>query len=535
MEKDTLSLRKTISDLNEEIDHLTMLQDLGKQIIFKFDFNQIVDIFLDIVKEFVNYHLCILYLFQEDSSSYRAEGFRGVSEKDLKNYQPDDEIIEWVLKEGRWTHIHLSFLQHSNPKNKESVSILPLQGSQRDLGFLLMSSGPEENVFTQASMKRLSFIASQVGIALENQDLYSKLNHSREYIKNILESINNGIITIDMTDRITQINKNATALLGLPSADIIGSNYKKAFAKDLVKMIDKVKNQSLKDGFAFEALFDYFPAKDLKIPLGINSSMLLDYKGNRIGVIVLFRNMLALKELERLRQLDEMKSEFVSNVSHELRSPLSVIKSYVETLLDQVDPGDYQTQREFLNVVNSETDRLTALVSDLLDISRIEAGRFEIELSPVPLSEIIRIVSRDIENKSSIHEIIVDIPPVLPDLSADKDKLVQVFLNLLDNAIKFSPDGGKIFFKARVKGEMVKCDISDQGIGIARENISRLFEKFHRVDNSDIYEISGTGLGLSIVKHIIEAHGGKISVRSKSGKGSTFTVTLPFGRTEGDR
>jgi len=363
---------------------------------------------------------------------------------------------------------------------------------------------------------------------LENQGLYSKLSHSREYVRNILESINSGIITIDMADRITQINKNATAMLGLPSADIIGLSYKDALAKDLVRMVDKVKKRALKDGFAFETVFDYFPAKDLRIPLGINSSLLLDDKFNRIGIIVVFRNMLALKELERLRQLDEMKSEFVSNVSHELRSPLSVIKSYVEAMLDQVDPSDHQTQREFLAVINNETDRLAALVSDLLDISRIESGKFEIELSPVALPDIIQVVLRDLENKSNRHQIAVDIPSVLPDLMADKDKMLQVFLNLLDNAIKFSPDGGKIFVRAGVKGKMVKCDISDQGIGIVGKDISRIFEKFYRVDNSDIYEISGTGLGLSIVKHIVESHGGRISVRSEPGKGSTFTVLLPF-------
>jgi signal transduction histidine kinase len=225
-----------------------------------------------------------------------------------------------------------------------------------------------------------------------------------------------------------------------------------------------------------------------------------------------------------------MKSEFVSNVSHELRSPLSVIKSYVEAILEQVSPGDYQTQREFLAVVNNETDRLTALINDLLDISRIESGKFEIELSPVALSDIIKIILRDLENKSSKHQIVVDVPSALPDLLADKDKLVQVFLNLVDNAIKFSPHGGKISLKAGVKGKMVKCDISDQGIGIAKKDISRIFEKFYRVDNSDIYEISGTGLGLSIVKHIIESHGGRIYVRSKLGEGSTFTMLLPFER-----
>ncbi len=526
IEKDTIFLQKTIYDLREEVDQLTMLQDISKQILSNYNFDQIINIFFDIIKEFIGYNSCILYLYDEDSNAYQVSKFRNISGKGLKGYKLDDEIITWVLKEGRWTDI--SFFEHPSPKKKDLVSVLPLQGAERNLGFLLMSSDPEKHVFTQSNMKRLSFIASQTGIALENQDLYSKLSRSREYTKNILESINSGIITIDMANKITQINKNATAMLGLPSADIIGLNYKNALAKELVRMVNKVKKIALRDGFAFETVFDYFPVKDLRIPLGINSSVLLDDKFNRIGIIIVFRNMLALKELERLRQLDELKSEFVSNVSHELRSPLSIIKSYVEALLDQVDPIDRQTQKEFLTVVNNETDRLTALVSDLLDISRIESGKFEMELSPVALTDIIQGVLRDLEDKSSRHKIVVDIPSHLPDIAADADKMVQVFLNLLDNAIKFSPDGGEISIKVEVNGKMVKCDISDQGIGITKKYMPRIFEKFYRVDNSDKYEISGTGLGLSIVKHIVESHGGKISVRSKLGKGSTFTISLPL-------
>jgi len=453
---------------------------------------------------------------------------RGVSEKDLKGFKLDDELIKWALKEGRWTDP--SFLERPNSNNDDFISILPLQGAERELGFLLISSDPKKNVFTDANMKHLSLVASQTGIALENQNLYSKLSSSREYTKNILESINNGIITIDMADRITQINKNATAMLGLPSADIIGVNYKDALSEELVSMIDKVKKAALKDGFSIETVFDYFPDKDLKIPLGINSSVLLDDKSDRIGIILVFRNMLALRELERLRLLDEMKSEFVSNVSHELRSPLAVIKSYVQAILDEVDPDDSETQREFLTVINDETDRLADLVSDLLDISRIESGRFEVELSPVPLSDIIKTVLRDFENLSSNHQILTDIPSVLPDLLADNDKMVQVFINLITNAIKFSPDGGQVYIKVGIEGKMIKCDISDQGIGIAEEHIPRLFEKFYRVDNSDVYEISGTGLGLSIVKHIIDSHGGDISVTSTLGEGSTFSMLLPFHR-----
>jgi PAS domain S-box-containing protein len=528
IEEDTLFLRKTISDLREEVDQLTMLQDISKQIIANYDFDQIVNIFLDIVKELINYDSCILYLCHEDSSSHQMAAFRGISEEDLKAYKPDDQITKWVLKEGRWTDI--SFLDRPKSRNGGFVSILPLQGAKRDLGFLLMSCDTEKDVFTQANMQRLSFVASQTAIALENQSLYSELSHSREYIKNILEGINNGIITIDMSDRITIINKNATAMLGLPSADIIGTNYKDALSEASVKMIDEIRKKTLKDGFAFETLFEYSPTKDLKIPLAISSSILLDDRGSRLGIIIVLRDMSASKEIERLRLLDEIKSEFVSNASHELRTPLNVIKSYVEAILNQVDPNDYQTQREFLTVVNNEADRLAALISDLLDISRIESGRFEIELRPVSLSEITQIVLRDLEDVDSRHQILADIPSVLPDILADKDKMIQVLLNLLDNAIKFSPDGGKISVKAQIEGKMVKCEISDQGIGIAKEDIPRIFEKFYRVDNSDVSEIPGTGLGLPIVKHIVESHGGTISVKSKLGKGSTFTVLLPFER-----
>ncbi len=525
-QKDSLFLQQTISDLTEEIGLLTMLQDISKQLISKFDLKQILDMFLDLVKEIINYHACILYLYQEDAGTYRIVESRGLSGRELENYELDDDVVKWVLEEGRWTHT--SFLKDPTPESKDFVTILPLQGIKKSPGFLLTFSDPKQNIFTPANVKLLSFVASQAGIALENQELYSELCRSKDYIQNILENINNGIITIDMGDKITHINKNATAMLALPSADVIGADFKEVLNSALVEMIDKEKKRAIRDGFTFEALFEYFPSENFSIPLGINSSLLLDDNGHRIGIIIVLRNMSASKELERLRQLDEMKSEFVSNVSHELRTPLSIIKSYVEALLDQVAPDDHQTQKDFLTVVNSETDRLTDLVSDLLDISRIESGRFEIEPSPVALSEVIQSVLAKLADLGETHELVVDIPPSLPNFMADTDKMFQVFLNLITNAIKFSPNGGEIRIQAEVYSNMLRCLVSDQGIGIPREDLDRVFEKFYRVDNSDNYEIPGTGLGLPIVKHIIDSHAGEISVNSELGKGSTFTLLLPL-------
>lgn len=529
IEEDIFFLKKTVSDLTEQIELLSTLQDTSIQIISEFDFDKIVNLFLDLVKEIVNYKSCLLYLYNDDLNSYKMITSRNITEKDLQIYDLDNEIIQWAVKERRWTHI---LPKQINSKDSVFFTVLPVQGAKNNLGFLLMSSDPENDIFNQANMKRLSFVARQTGIALENQNLYSKLSQSTDYINNILESINNGIITIDMADRITQINMNATAMLGISSVDIVGFNYKEVLSENLVNIIDKIKQKALHKGFIFETMFDFFTSNDLNIPLGINASVLIDHSGNRIGVIFVFMDMLALKEIERLRQVDELKSEFVSNVSHELRTPLSVIKSYVEALREQVEPDDHDTRQKFLAVVDSEADRLSDLVSDLLDISKIESGRFEIDLAPVSLSDIVYQVSKNLENRSSIHKIIIDIPSNLPELLVDRDKIIQVFFNIIDNAIKFSPDGGKVSIKAMVKDKKVKCDISDQGIGIDENEIPHIFEKFYRVNNSDRYEISGTGLGLSIVKHIIESHNGTISVKSKRGQGSIFSVLLPLGSPE---
>ncbi|MDI6790303.1 MAG: ATP-binding protein [Thermodesulfobacteriota bacterium] len=533
VEEDVFSLQKTISDLREEVEQLSVLQDMSRQVISIYDFDQIVNMFLEMVNQTIVHNSCVLYLWDEKLSSYQPVRFHSISEKDLKNLKLEDEIIEWVLKERRCTNI---FLNKSSPKcpNKgesDFVTIVPLQGIKRDLGFLLVFSDPVLSLY-QANIKHLSFLASQTAVALENHDLYSKLNRSREYVYNILEGINNGIITIDTSDDITHINKNATAMLGLPSADIIGLTYKKALPPDLAKMIERAKKQTARSRCAFETQFEHEVVGDAPIPLAMSFSPFVDHKGQHIGTIIVLRDMSASQEIERLRELDTMKSEFVSNVSHELRSPLAGIKSYVEALLEQVDPADYQTQREFLTVVDRETDRLAALINDLLDISRIESGRFEIELRAVALSDIVRAVLRDLESRTAKHEVVVDIPADLPNLWADMDKMIQLFLNLTDNAIKFSPKGGQIAIKARMEGKMIRCDISDQGLGMAKKEIPHIFEKFYRVDNSDTYEIQGTGLGLPIVKYIVESHQGKISVKSRLGKGSVFTVLLPCEREE---
>jgi PAS domain S-box-containing protein len=377
-------------------------------------------------------------------------------------------------------------------------------------------------------MYLLSFVASQSCIAIENQGLYEQLHQSHEYVQNIVESINNGIITIDIEDKITLFNKNATALLGIASGDIIGRTYTDELPSDIISVIKRMKRIALKNGFAQENIIEYQASNELSISIAINASQLIDAHENQIGVIFILRDMSTSKELEKLRQIDEMKSDFVSNVSHELRTPLGIVKSYVEAILNQVDPLDYVTQREFLHVVNSETDRLTELVDDLLDISKIESGKFEIELKSVSLKGIIESAIGSLEKKSPDHKIAVGIPKTLPNILADPEKLRRVFVNLIDNANKFSRKGSTIRVEVSVEKKIISISVSDDGIGISKKDIPCIFDKFYRGDTPEGVDIPGTGLGLSIVKHIINEHKGTIKVKSSSGKGTTFTILLPW-------
>ncbi|MDQ7779471.1 MAG: HAMP domain-containing sensor histidine kinase, partial [Planctomycetota bacterium] len=206
-------------------------------------------------------------------------------------------------------------------------------------------------------------------------------------------------------------------------------------------------------------------------------------------------------------------------------TPLTSIKAYTEALMDMAQDD---TQKEFLGVVDSESDRLLSLIEDLLNVARIESGRIVLKpttFHPKLLVDEILSISKVQSKKHTIEK---DVPEGLQQIYADKDKLKEVMINLVSNAIKYSPDGGLVKMTLSEEEGNLRIDVSDQGMGIAAEHLTHIFEQFYRVDSSLTYKVSGTGLGLAIVKSIVETHGGVIRVVSEVGKGSTFTVLLPI-------
>jgi two-component system, OmpR family, phosphate regulon sensor histidine kinase PhoR len=245
-------------------------------------------------------------------------------------------------------------------------------------------------------------------------------------------------------------------------------------------------------------------------------------KQNQVSACVaVFHDITAIKRTEKMRR------DFVANVSHELRTPLSAIKGYAETLLDGA-LEDQEVSHEFVEVIHKHSLRLSRLVEDLLDLSKLESPDFMPELRPVSLKPVISRAMALVENNVSGKSLTLftHIPEDLPKVFANISNLEQVFTNLLDNAIKYTPAGGKIAVSAFETDGFVQVSVKDTGLGMEPKHIPRLFERFYRVDKARSRDLGGTGLGLSIVKHIIQYHGGEIWVESELNKGSTFTFTL---------
>jgi two-component system phosphate regulon sensor histidine kinase PhoR len=240
------------------------------------------------------------------------------------------------------------------------------------------------------------------------------------------------------------------------------------------------------------------------------------------GAVVLFH------DITELKQLDQIRREFVANVSHELRTPLSILRGYIEVLLDEPETPREELAR-ILSIMERHSKRLQLLVDDLLSLAQLESSQAKLELSVVRMDELLNNLIRDWKEKLAAKnlKVIVDLPSEALTLRADGTRLEEVLHNLLDNATKFSRENGEIHLRATRRGSDMVLSVADDGLGIGKEHLPRIFERFYRADKARSRELGGTGLGLAIVKHIVQLHGGRVEAESELGHGTTIRVVLP--------
>jgi len=351
-------------------------------------------------------------------------------------------------------------------------------------------------------------------------DFLKQLSNSwvdRENFETILSSMVEGVIVINSKGKIEHASPNFCQLLELRSKETQDKLY-----------WEVIWNQEINDSLKEALLHKRAVRKEINIIgpqesfFSMQISPVMDREDKLLSLIAVFHDITELKKLEKIR------AEFVANVSHELKTPLTAIKGFVETLKTSAKDDPVALVR-FLDIIEKQAQRLENLVNDLLILSSIEFKEVKMNFMAESLNKIIHSVTalqkKIIEDKG--HQITVDIPADLPNILVDRLRMEQVFLNLLDNAVKFTPPGGKISIQARWEKSFVSVEVKDNGVGIPAEHLSRVFERFYRVDRARSREAGGTGLGLAIVRQIVSAHQGKIEVESSLELGSTFRIFLP--------
>jgi two-component system, OmpR family, phosphate regulon sensor histidine kinase PhoR len=382
----------------------------------------------------------------------------------------------------------------------------------------LTGNPPAKGVYPGNELENLSRLIDEIANQFRKKILEAA--EDKEYLQTILRGMMEGVLVVDEKMRIKTMNEALRALLR------VSSDLKDKTPLEVIRNADL--EAALRRAFrgetceAFEMDVPAAGGKTLEVNVVSISSAEKDSSGKIMGAIAVFHDITRLKRLEKIRQ------DFVANVSHELRTPLTTIKGYAETLLEGALKEEVASQ--FIRVIDRHADRLTKIVEDLLALSKIESKEFTPKPERLPISEWINGALDLVRGEADKNGVSISwsAPPSLPFIFGDRKGLEQVLSNLLDNAIKYGREGGKINIIATedADGE-IQISVQDDGIGIPNEDLPRIFERFYRVDKGRSKELGGTGLGLSIVKHVVQAHGGRVWAESQIGKGSTFFFTLP--------
>ena len=385
--------------------------------------------------------------------------------------------------------------------------------------------------FTDEDIRLLATMARQVTAVITNAQLYLRLTEEKEQLQATLQSLLAGVVMVESTGHISLINSAARHMFGLDDSAAVGLPYWDLIPQPAI--VDMIRT-AVENGVEAqkEVEVDVQGDAEPRIFQGQTAFVRGEHGGvsHILGVVAIFNDITEIRNVER------MKTAFVSTVSHELRTPLTSIKGFISTLLqDTENYYDAETRTEFYEIIDSECDRLQRLIEDLLNVSRIESGRaLQMNWSsfePLPAIEKVLQSQRSYTDK---HLLKLEARGAIPSILGDADKFEQIMNNLVSNAIKYSPSGGEVSIDVAREGETLAVSVSDQGIGIPTDKRTRIFEKFERVDDRDTRQAGGTGIGLFLVKHLVERHDGEVWVESELGQGSTFSFRMPLHPPQAD-
>ncbi len=401
---------------------------------------------------------------------------------------------------------------------------LPLISREKVIGVIFVFRN-YPGLFSSNDRALLQSFANQAAIAVDNARLYQQVSQDKQRMDALLDSAADGILILSPSHVITRSNPAFARMDDQPLDSIIGKTHEEVIQLTTHEDMPSLE-QAEAGGWPLTPHATLYVEGDLQrpsgvpLPVGITYAPLISEGGNLLNIIA------TVRDITRFREAEELKSTFISVISHELKTPVALIKGYVGTLRREDANWDREIVKDSLAVIEEEADHLTGLIENLLDASRLQAGGMSISLSDVDLKVIADRIAERFQTQSSMHKILVEFPDNFPIVSADETRLEQVLSNLVSNAIKYSPQGGEIRITGQVRSAQVIVCVSDQGPGVAPEDIPHIFDRFYRASDAK-RTTKGAGLGLYLARAVIEAHGGRIWVDPRPGDGARICFSIP--------
>jgi len=474
----------------------------------------------------------IIALWDEKKKRFIEGATYGLDPESVGRLRPllDEAIPDLAVSKQSFHHLSQIAPEVHVPstttlETQDAIIALPLDIAGNRIGLIYVLRPYSAEPFRSTDQRILSGFADQVAISIQNARLAHQLAGERYKIESILESSADGIMTLDSERRILSFNASMERLTGWNKDEAIGKH-----CFEVLKLIDSNGGDVCQTrcpviggvgGFVY--LDGTTATKDgQNVEVGMSYSLRHSPSGELLPTVV------NVRDISRLRQVERMRTALLVTVSHELQTPISIIKAYASTLARPDAEWSEQTIRDKLQAIEEESDRLSELVSKLLYTARLDSGEFSLNKLLLDLPQEVQKVAKRFAAQAETHKLEVDFPPDFPSFSADPEKVEVILTNLLDNAVKFSPQGGTITIKGESSESEALVTVADEGIGVPVRDRDRIFDRFYRVEDGSTKSTRGTGLGLYICKTLIEAHGGRIWAEGELGKGSRFTFSLPI-------
>ena len=552
VEERTRELAQALQDLTAERDRLDALYRIASQVASSLDVGQVLHRTLEIVAQVTGAGQGFILLIDSQTDTLVRRAAFGVPVHIPisglpTRFRRGEGLAGWVLAHNQPALVpDLSadsrWVPGPEGQDQKSGLAVPIGVAGETLGVMLLFSTTPGH-FTEDHLRLVEAAAAQIANAVNNAALYDLVRQQAEDLgamlkqqqveaaksQAILDGVADGVLFADASGRIILFNPAAERILEIPRQQAIGRSIREMLG--LYGVEGRKWLAALEDWAAHPAdrTPEDFVAERLQLGdrvVSVHASPVI--RGTEyLGTVSVFRDITAEVEADRA------KSEFISTVSHELRTPMTSIKGYADLLMLGMAGSLSDQQKHFIGIIRNNAERMVALVNDLLDISRIESGRVQLDLRAVHIHEMVGQVVSTLQGRAQNKNIAlqVDVPETLPLVWGDSNRVAQILTNLISNAIQYTPPGGRVTVSAHLNGDMMEVSVADTGIGISKEDQRKIFDRFFRADDPLVQETPGTGLGLPITASLVQMHGGQIWVESELGEGSTFTFTLPLAVT----